>query len=134
MTGQLDWKGGLQFGGSVGDVAVLIDGDSKAAPSPVQMLSAAVAGCMAIDIVHILERMRTPPQTLSIDLEVERAPRDPRRVTTLIMTFSIGGDVPQKNVARAIELSRETYCSVLHSLRDDISIETPFRMDAVALD
>ena len=85
---------------------------------------------MAIDVVHILDRMRTPASALRVDLELERAPEDPRRVTSLTLSFSIGGDVPEKNVERALDLSRETYCSVLHSLRRDIRIEIPFEVVA----
>ena len=126
MKVHLDWDGELRFSGDIDGAPVHVDGDSAAAPSPVQLLATALAGCMAIDIVHILTKMRTPATSLSIDLEVERAANDPRRVVTAEMTFTIVGDVPKKNVARAIEMSRETYCSVWHSLREDIEFETTF--------
>jgi uncharacterized OsmC-like protein len=32
------------------------------------------------------------------------------------------GDVPREKVDRAVELSRKTYCSVLHTLRPDLEL------------
>ena len=49
----LNWDGELRFSGAIDDTIVHVDGSSEIAPSPVQMLSAALAGCMAIDIVDI---------------------------------------------------------------------------------
>ena len=131
MKVHLDWDGELRFSGAIDGTPVHVDGDSVAAPSPVQLLSTALAGCMAIDIVHILAKMHTPPTSLSIDLTVARATNDPRRVVAAELRFAIVGDVPEKNVARAIDLSRETYCSVWHSLRQDIELETTFEVRAV---
>ncbi len=130
MKVHLDWDGELRFSGDIDGAPVHVDGDAAAAPSPVQLLATGLAGCMAIDIVHILTKMRTPATSLSIDLEVERAANDPRRVVAAEMTFTIVGDVPERNVARAIDMSRETYCSVWHSLREDIEFETTFAVQS----
>ncbi len=130
MKVHLDWDGELRFSGTIDGTPVHVDGDAAAAPSPVQLLSTALAGCMAIDIVHILAKMRTPATSLGIGLTVERAASDPRRVVAAELRFTIVGDVPKKNVARAIDMSRETYCSVWHSLREDIELETIFEVRA----
>jgi uncharacterized OsmC-like protein len=42
------------------------------------------------------------------------------------MEFRITGDVPDKNVQRALDMSRDTYCSVWHSLRRDIELDLGF--------
>jgi putative redox protein len=78
--------------------------------------------------VHILGKMRTPARSLSIDLTVERAPSDPRRVVSVQMRFTVVGDLPDKSVQRALDLSRDTYCSVWHSLREDIELDTSFEI------
>ena len=42
-----------------------------------------------------------------------------------------GGADPQSHaIERAIQLSRDKYCSVWHSLRDDIQLDTTFEVDA----
>ena len=38
------------------------------------------------------------------------------------------GDVPDVAVERAIQLSRDKYCSVWHSLRPDITLDTTFEV------
>jgi putative redox protein len=77
-------------------------------------------------VVHILGKMRTPPDALDVELTLERAAGDPRRVIGAAMEFRITGDVPDKNVQRALDMSRDTYCSVWHSLRRDIELDLGF--------
>jgi putative redox protein len=128
MSVHLEWDGDLRFKGVVDGAPVSIDGDGEDAASPVQMLSTGLAGCMAIDVVHILQKMRTPATALGVDLTVQRAERDPRRIVSATMNFTVVGDVPDKNVQRAIDMSRETYCSVWQSLRQDIALESTFEV------
>jgi len=42
------------------------------------------------------------------------------------LKFDIRGDVPVAAVERAIALSRDKYCSVWHSLRQDITLTTTY--------
>lgn len=128
LTVHLDWQGGFRFDGVVDGSPIALDGDGESAASPVQMLSTSLAGCMAIDVVHILETMRTPATALSVELALRRAERDPRRVVSVTMTFTVVGDVPDENVRRALDMSRQTYCSVWQSLRQDIDFESTFEI------
>lgn len=125
---ELEWTGDLHFAGRAGPRSIELDGDAERAPSPLSTLAASLAGCMAIDVVHILERMRTPPASLHLSLRATRAPEEPRRLVSVDLRCDIGGDVPEKNVRRALELSRERYCSVWYSLRPDIELVTSFEV------
>lgn len=124
----LEWTGDLRFEGRAGPRTIRLDGDAKEAPSPVSTLAASLAGCMGIDVVHILERMRTPAGSLRVSLRAVRAPEDPRRLVSVELRYEVGGDVPERNVRRALELSRDEYCSVWHSLRPDIELTTDFEV------
>ena len=85
-----------------------------------QALLAAVAGCMAIDIVHILKRMRRAPEHLSGQVSGERADDHPRRFVNIRLEFTAsGGAVVQDRLEQSVELSFAKYCSVLHSLATD---------------
>ena len=128
VTVVLDWDSDLRFRGRSGDVALVLDSDAAAGPSPVQALAFALAGCMAIDLVHILKKGRQPLASLRAKLHAQRAPRDPKRLVSVRLHFRVGGDVPAEKVERAIALSRETYCSVLHSLRPDLEFATSFEI------
>ena len=55
-----------------------------------------------------------------------RAPDPPRRVISAQLTFHVHGPVPAAAVERAVALSRNKYCSVWHSLRQDIELTTAF--------
>jgi len=130
FTAELIWAGDLKFGATSGDTAIVLDSDSVAGPSPMQLLGEALAGCMAIDVVLILQKGRHPLTGLRISFTGERAQQPPNRYTTITLTFHVSGNVPAHAVERAIELSRATYCSVWHSLRQDIAFHTAYQIHA----
>jgi putative redox protein len=92
--------------------------------TPVEALLLSVGGCMAMDIVAILGKMRCPPSGFAMELAGERAEEPPRYFTRMRLDIEVAGEgVTEEKVDRAIRLSRETYCSVLHSLRPDLELE-----------
>lgn len=103
----------------------IIDGKSEKGPGPMDTLLLALAGCMAVDVQVILERSRVPLTGLEVEVHGERASEHPKRYTRIHLAFRVEG--PQENhqpkVERAIALSREKFCSVLHSLRPDMEID-----------
>lgn len=107
-----------------------LDSAGIAGPSPVQTLGAALAGCMTTDVVFILTRGRHSLRAVRAQLTAERAQHDPHRFLRVTLHLTVEGDVPRAAVERAIALSRDTYCSVWHSLRQDIDFQVTF--DAVA--
>lgn len=126
----LVWDSELVFNGRSGEASIVLDSAGKAGPSPVQALAFALAGCMGMDVVHILLKARQDLRGLRIHLVAERAQDMPHRVTAVTMEFAVTGAIPESQIARAIELSREKYCSVWHSLRQDIRLDTRIRIQA----
>jgi putative redox protein len=118
---ELRWERDLLFRGRAGALEIAIDGNTKEAVSPVQTLAFALASCMASDVVLILTRGRHPLQGLTAHLHAQRAAADPRRILSVDLRFDVVGAVPPDAVQRAIDLSRDKYCSVWHSLRQDIA-------------
>lgn len=127
-TVELEWEGaGLQFlGGSEGGCEVRLDGNGKTGISPVDALLVALAGCMAADVVDILTKGRVAFDGLRVRVEGDRVKEPPRRFRTIRLHFeSTGLAADQEDkLQRAIELSQEKYCSVMHSLRTDIEFRT----------
>jgi len=123
---ELTWDGDLRLRGRAGTAAVIVDSAGTAGPSPVQTLALALAGCMSVDVVHILQRGRVPLEGLRADLRALRAGEEPHRLVSVDLRFTVAGAVPPDKVERAIALSREKYCSVWHSLRQDIAFTTSF--------
>jgi putative redox protein len=127
-TVQLEWQHtGMVFkGGAPGGVETTADGNGKVAISPVQTLLFSLASCTASDIVEILGKMRVTFDDLRVTIEGDRAPHPPRRYMAIRMRYELRGfpaDCRDK-LDRAIALSHEKYCSVLHSLRSDIEFHT----------
>ncbi len=79
---------------------------------------------MGIDVVIILEKMRVGLEGLSITVEGERVAEPPRYFHRMRLQIRIRGDVPRDKAERAVKLSFEKYCSVFHTLRNDIDIDT----------
>ena len=128
VVAELVWVDELRFGTTSGKIATLLDGDSTAGPSPVQLLALALAGCMSIDVVDIIRKGRYPLNAFRTTISAQRAPEPPRRVLAVSLRFHVHGDVPDAAVERAIALSRDKYCSVWHSLRTDIELDTAFEV------
>lgn len=126
----LIWTGNLEFAASLKNSALIIDSKGVSGPSPVDALGAALAGCMSVDVVHILTRGRHQFRGVRAHLEAVRAQEDPHRFISVTLQFVIEGAVPHDAVERAIALSREKYCSVWHSLRPDIDLRVTFELVA----
>lgn len=118
------WKEQLQFeGASAGKPPILVDGDTRVATSPVELLLVAAATCTAADVVIILEKQRVKLATLEIAVHGTRRETDPKRYTAIAFHFTVRGEGADETKARrAIDLSLEKYCSVVASLAPDISI------------
>lgn len=120
------WQDGLRFaGGPAGRPLTPVDGDSKTAISPVELLLVSAATCTAADVVLILQKQRVKLAALDIAVRGTRRETEPRRYTAIAFAFTVrGAGADETKVRRAIDLSIEKYCSVLASLAPDISISS----------
>ena len=108
------------------DPGLILDSSGTEGPSPVDALGAAVASCMTTDVVDILLKGRHPMTALESHLVAERAAANPHRFVSMALHFTIEGQVPREAIERAIALSRDKYCSVWHSMRQDIAFTVTF--------
>lgn len=129
---RLAWAGDdLVFhGGPEEGPLVTMDGNGKEGAAPMNLLLLSLAGCMGIDIKMILEKSRVPLEGIEIDVVGERAPEPPRRYLSIELVCRVQGPtaVDVAKVVRAVELSRDKYCSVLHSL--DPATDIQVRVEA----
>ncbi len=124
---RLTWSGeGLQFSGKGTQPetpVVTIDGESAAGPSPMLMLLLAAASCSGSDVVLILDKMRAGLRDLTVDVTGTRREEDPKRYTEITFLFTMSGHALDAAKAdRAVTLSLQKYCSVVHSLAPDIAV------------
>jgi putative redox protein len=104
----------------------VLDGDSALGASPPQALALALGGCMGIDVASIITKGRHDLRGLSLSVIGTRADGPPSYFTGFALHFTVTGPVPDAAIQRAIDLSRDTYCSVWHSIRQGTPLEVSF--------
>jgi putative redox protein len=128
----LSWLGsGRAYQGrsAGGGPTIFIDGENEHGPSPMDTLLLGVAACMGIDIQEILRKSRVRLDELDFHVSGARAADHPRRYTRIDFDIVVTGPGPgnARRVERAVELSRDKYCSALNSLQPDIEITMRIR-------
>jgi putative redox protein len=131
MKAFLEWQSDLVFTASTQrGYDMEFDANIQMGCMPVEGLLLSLAGCMAIDVVAILDRMRCKPESFSMNILGERNPTPPQRITKVHLVLNLTGENLQEDkVRRAVSLSEEKYCSVRHSLREDIEITADIRIN-----
>jgi len=130
----VDWVDSSEFEAHrPGGAKIRIDGDAKSAPSPFDLLLAAVASCAATDLVAILQKQRTPVKALRIRVAAQRVETTPRRLASANLHFAITAPgTTTAKASRAVELSVTKYCSVRSSLIADAPVTWSIALDASA--
>ena len=119
MDCKVRWiDGGMSFLAETGsNHLVAMDGAPEAggrnlAPRPMEMLLVGAGGCTAFDVGTILKKGRHAVTGCEVSLQAERAETDPKVFTRIHFHFRVSGkQLKPEAVARAIELSKEKYCS-----------------------
>ena len=112
---------------STGHSVVLSTPDENTGMKPSDLILSALAGCASVDVVDILEKKRTPLSYLEVQVTAEQDADPPWTFRKIHVHFLVKGEgLTERNVAQAIELSEEKYCSVAATLRGKAQIETSF--------
>lgn len=110
------------------DGAVSIGGSGKAM-RPMQMLLSSLGTCSAIDVISFLQKQRQPLEDIKITLEGEReADKVPSLFTKVHVHYELLGDLDEKKVRKAVDLSMEKYCSVARILEKTAEISWDFEI------
>jgi len=118
----LTWRRELTFDAVAGPHTVRMDSHNHEGVSPMYALAFALCGCMAVDVVMILQKGRHDVAALDVKFHGVRAEGPPAYFTDIALHYDLVGSAPEEAVQRAIDLSRDKYCSVLHTLRPDIRL------------
>ena len=129
----LTWDKDLIFIGRTGrGYEVEYDAQQQWGCSPTETLLLSVAGCMGIDMVSFLKKMKCEIKTYKMDIVGERNPTPPQYYTAIEMIISVTGtELTARKIERAISLSHEKYCSVYHSLRKDMKVKVDYTFENV---
>ena len=126
MKATLEWNRDLVFTATTPRGYDLeFDAENQWGCMPLESLLMSLAGCLAIDVVSILRKMRCEISSYRMEIHGDRSETPPQRIRKVRMEIHLEGEgLEEDKVARAVALSEEKYCSVRHSLREDIEVET----------
>lgn len=126
-----DWKGGLTFESDnpSGKTVIMdtdIEGqDERYGLGPKAMMLSSLAGCSALDVISILDKMKSPIDDFKIEVSGELTDEHPRYYHSVIVDYHFyGSDLDKNKCERAVELSIEKYCGVMEMFRQFAKVET----------
>lgn len=131
MEARLEWDQDLIFTATTRrGYDMEFDANVQMGCMPLEGLLLSLAGCMAIDVVSILNKMRCPLSSMSMKIRGTRSETPPQRLLSAVLELFLKGEnLEEEKVRRAVSLSSEKYCSVRHSLREDIDVEIKFQIE-----
>ena len=115
QTATIKWTGARSFLANMPSghtVPFDADRESNAASGPMEMLLGALGACTSVDVVLILEKKRQALASLEVVISGERATEPPAVWTRIDMVYRLTGNLDEKAVRDAIQLSQTKYCSV----------------------
>jgi len=98
---------------------------------PMELILLGVGACSSVDVVHILKKSRQAVTDCRCELSAERAESEPAVFTKIHLHFIVSGDeLSDKQVARAVALSAEKYCSASIMLQASVEITHDYEIAA----
>lgn len=117
---KITWVQGTQFVGtdSTNHSVVISSKDEGIGMKPNELMLAALGSCTAYDVVGILEKKRLKIEHLEVMVTAEQDEAPPWTFRKFHVHYVVKGEnIPEKDVAKAIELSETKYCSVSNTLK-----------------
>ncbi len=125
------WKGGLTFesdnpsGKTVVMDTNIEEQNERYGLSPKAMMLSSLAGCSALDVISILEKMNEEIDDFKIEVSGELTDEHPKYYHTVDLEYHFyGADLNQKKCQRAVDLSVEKYCGVMEMFRKFAKVNT----------
>jgi putative redox protein len=130
MEAKVIWKGKLSFTGTADTgfevplgSSLLVGGDDDGF-RPIELILTGLAGCMAMDVISILQKKKQEVIHFEVKAVADRAESHPKVFTRIELNFIITGkQVDPEAVDRAIELSETKYCPAHAMLGQVVPIE-----------
>jgi putative redox protein len=96
---------------------------------PMELMLMGTGACSAVDVVHILRKARQQVNDCVVELEAERADSDPKVFTRIHFHYVVtGSGLAARQVERAINLSKDKYCSATAMLAKTAAISVDYEL------
>lgn len=113
----LNWLENMKFEVTQPDgYIVSLDADDspdQSSTRPKPLLLSALAGCTAMDVISMLQKMRVDIKDMQVKVNGELTEDHPKYYKNMHITYIFTGkDIDIKKIEKAIDLSQEKYCGV----------------------
>jgi len=111
------WKEKMAFSGEAHNQSVPLDSKPPLGKAngftPKELVSLAIAGCTAMDVVALLKKFKQPVDSFEVisDVEVTEGVH-PAVFKHVSLTFNLTGAIDKSHATKAVELSQTRYCGV----------------------
>lgn len=116
MKVDCDWNGKQNFVAIINGFKVHMDATKpfgeENAPTPKQLVLAALCGCTGMDVVGLLKKNKQEPQKFKIEAEAEVATNHPHELTDVKLKYVLDGPCEPTQVTEAVGLSQTKYCAI----------------------
>lgn len=127
---------GMQFVVETGTkhTLVLDSGNSETggrgtAARPMELITAGIGGCTAMDVISILRKMQQKVTGLQIKVNTIDAEEHPKKFLEVHIEYLVTGfNLEEKRVQRAIQLSEERYCPAMATIRPGAKITNSYKI------
>ncbi len=129
----ITWVQKLQFVGTDSSKHSVVisspDEENGVGMKPSDLLLISLGSCSAYDLVNILTKKRKKLHHVQLDVEGEQQNTSPWPFTKIHLHYIVAGeDISERDVAKAIQLSHEKYCSVSATLKSSVELTHDFEL------
>lgn len=133
MKAGVVWKQEMDFNG-FNDKNDAVNSITVPGPSPKHLFLQSIAGCTAMDIIVIFEKMHAEmPSKFSVSVDSDVTETHPRIFTSFRMIYNFEGNTDPVKIKKAVKLSQETYCGISTMAKKIAPFEIKIELNGVEI-
>jgi putative redox protein len=111
------------------EIKIDVKSGRRAAAGPLELFIAGLASCTAADVISVLQKKRQQVSAYSVEVHTQRREDHPRAFTRIELKHIVRGkQISPEAVQRAIDLSTNSYCSAVATVRPTAEVVTSFEI------
>lgn len=139
MQANVVWKDGMAFEAHLDGFNLTIDahemfGGRKLGPMPKGLTLVSLAGCTAMDVISILQKMRVKVDSFEVATDGVIADEHPKKFLEVVIKYIFKGtELPLEKIKNAVSLSLESYCGVYATLQPTVRMSHQIMINGQAV-
>jgi putative redox protein len=130
----LKWLDKMAFESDIDGHKIKVDsradvGGTNQGPRPKPLMMVALAGCTAMDVISILNKMRVDVKEFNVRVEGDVTEEHPKHYTAMHIIYEFKGkDLPAGKLEKAVQLSQDNYCGVSATYKKALKLTYEIRI------